>query len=228
MPVPAPVTQPVLEMAATFAAALGPVLLRPAPRKRMVLPLAERPPMLPSARVAPTVAEGSTVMVVAPRELMTRPPKVSVVAAVAAVASRTSSPPCSSKARVRPIRLLVAAPSVTTSLPEERSITAPVPPIAAFTFRTPARMSRSLVRPVLATLKLTVPGPKFVKPPVPRVVALTPVPTRAAVLKFSTPPLATLAYQRFAPAATPPVKFKVPPVWTPTTASAAAMVSAPA
>ena len=184
-------SQPVLEMAATFAAALGPVLLRPAPRKRMVVPLTERPPMVPRARVAPTVAEGITVTTLAPRPEIVRPANVSSVAVVAAVASRTSSPPARVSGRVDPMRFAVFAPLTTVSLPLERSVIAPVPPKATpLTKVLPARISIVPVISGLAVLKLTVPVPNWVKPPV---LLTAPVPT---VMTVPTPRAAVLAALR--------------------------------
>ena len=220
MPVPTPVSQPVLEMAATFAPALGPVLLRPAPRKRMVVPLAERPPMLPRARVAPTVAEGMTVMTLAPRTLTVRAPNVSSVAVVAAVASRTSSPPWSASGRLEPIRLAVLAPLTTVSLPLERRVMAPVPPKATpFTFTLPERMSIAPVISGLAALKLTVPVPNWVKAPVLAI---------ASVVKLMTPvPRGLVTQARLVPAAMPPARVRVAPDSAPMTAPAVPMVIAP-
>ena len=106
------------------------------------------------------MADGITVKTDAPRLLISTPPKVSVVAVVAAEASSTSSPPCRTRPRVWPIRLVVAAPSTTVNLPPERRVMAPAPPKATpLTFTLPARMSKAPVMAAFAKLKLTVPAP---------------------------------------------------------------------
>ena len=220
VPVPTPVSQPVLRTAPTFAAALGPELLMPALRKRMVVPLAARPPMAPRTTVPPTVAEGITVMTLAPRTAILTAPKVSGPAVVAAVASRTSSPPCRVNGRVDPMRFGVSAPLTTVSLPLERRVMVPVPPRATpLTKVLPARISIAPVIAVLATLKLTVPVPYWVKPPV---LAM------AAVPKLMTPvPRGLVTQARLVPAAMPPLRLRVAPDSAPMTAPAVPMVRAP-
>ena len=219
MPVPTPVSQPVLRTAPTFAAALGPVLLMPRPRKRMVVPLAPRPPRAPRTTVPPTVAEGITVMTLAPRAAIFTAPKVSGPAVVAAVASRTSSPPCRVSGRFDDIRFGVLAPLNRVSLPLERSVMVPVPPKPTpLTFTLPERMSIAPVISGLATLKFTVPVPYWVK---------LPVLAMAAVPKLMTPVPRGLVTQPLALAARPPLRLRVAPDSAPMTAPPVPMVIAP-